>query len=63
MTKAERLQKRWLASRECGWCNAKCTASRCQAMYGEKCDIEKQRAIWLQSYRPRALLKGQERHD
>lgn len=45
MTKAERLQKRWLARRECGWCAAKCTASRCQAMYGEKCDIEKQRAI------------------
>jgi hypothetical protein len=29
-------------------------------MYGEKCDIEKQRAIWLQSYRPRAILSQYE---
>ena len=56
--KAARLQKRWLARRECGWCGAKCNAQRCQAMYGDKCDMEEQRAIWLKSYRPRLIQEN-----
>ncbi len=51
-----RLERQWLRRRFCGWCDISCLATRCGARFdmGTPCNMDRQRAVWLQSYKPRA---------